>query len=128
MKLNEFRERITLYEITYKLDDALNRTEYLVPLKTVWAAVTAKSSKYTNTDIGERPEIIFDATIRKNDLHFGYIGWKGELYALLNPVYNKEYKYTCFQMVKNHGKKNILTEFPQGRRYPSERSGCQSIE
>ena len=108
VRIADFRDRITLLEIQWEIDSEMNRKEILVPKKTVWASITAKSSSFDNTQAGTRPEIIYDVVLRKINMDFGYVQYKGKICSLKAPKYDVDNKYTVFQMVEIDGNEHII--------------------
>ena len=99
LNISELSERITLVGVVETLDAELNRIESLKDVATVWAKVEPKSSAYDGTPTGERAEVRYKVTIRKNPTEFTYIRWRGEVYNMLAPKYDVESRYTVFEMV-----------------------------
>ena len=97
--IGDLSERITLIGVTETVDDELNRIETLVDLATVWAFIEFKSSNFDKTATGERPEVRYKVTMRKNDINFLYIRWRGTVYNLDAPKHDVDRKYTVFEMV-----------------------------
>lgn len=107
-RIADFRDRITLLQVQWQVDDELNRKEVLVPVKTVWAAIEAKSSAFDGTQTGTRPEVVYKIFLRKIDVSFGYIQWKNKILSLKFPTYEVDNKYIYFEAVMIDGKEHIL--------------------
>ena len=112
LKIADFRERILLSKIQWTTDKELNRIEKIVPVKEVWANIEVKSSNNEKTETGTRPEITYKVIIRKTNVDFSHIVWKGKHFLMTAPEYEIDHKYKYFEMVGIYGDKNIITEFP----------------
>lgn len=99
LSISDLQERITLLQAVTETDDELNRVETLRDVATVWANVEPKNSVYDTTATGERAEVRYKVTMRKNDIVFDYVRWRNVVYNLLVPKYDVERKYTVFEMV-----------------------------
>lgn len=107
-KIAEFRDRITLCQVQWKIDDELNRKEVLVPVAERWASVTAKTSNINATQTGTRPEIVYSVVLRKTNVDFEYAIYKGTTCALKAPKYDVDNKYTYFEMTKLDSKEHAV--------------------
>lgn len=98
LNISDLQERITLVGVKITTDAELNRIETLVDLAIVWANIENKSSNFDNTATGEKPKVKYKVTIRKNNVDFKYIRWRGNVYDLANPKFDVDRKYTMFEM------------------------------
>lgn len=98
-KIAEFQDKVTLCKIVNTVDSELNRIESVVPLKKVWACVTAKSSVIDTTEAGNRPEIRFNIIIRKQNIECDCVQYRGKTLRLVQPWIEVDNKYILIEAV-----------------------------
>ena len=102
-RIADFRDKITLCRLTSTVDSELNRTYNIVPVQTVWAVVTVKSSSVEETNAGFRPEITYSIVIRRQEIVCDCIMWNGKVLKLTKPVYPLDTKYIQIEAVEIDG-------------------------
>lgn len=110
-KIAEFRDKITLLKSVATVDDELNRIETMQKMKTVWAAAEVKSSLIETTPAGHRAVLRYTFTVRKQELDFDYLLFKGKILSLLSPYYEVGNKYIVIDAEETIGKKCNIVEF-----------------
>lgn len=114
MLISDFRDKITLLQTKVTLDSELNRVEALVPLKEVWAVVEVKNAGVDTTPAGEKWQVKYKITVRRQEVNSEYILYKGKTLRLTTPAYDfdnaNNNKYVCFEAVEVVGKKCITAE------------------
>lgn len=88
LKIAELHDKITLCKVVNSIDSELNRVESIVPYKSVWANVEAKTAVDDNTITGTRPEVRYKITMRKQDADCEYIVYQGKQLLVTTPCYS----------------------------------------
>ena len=102
-KIADFREKITLCKLVPNVDEELNRSYDIVPLKTVWAVVDVKSSNVEQVASGFRPETVYSIIIRRQTILCDCIKWQDKVLLLTKPCYPLDTKYIAIEAVETNG-------------------------
>ena len=108
-----FNSRIQLLRIQWKLDEELNRKEYLLPVADVFACIEEKSTAEEGTNAGYKPVKRLHVTIRKNPVEFEYIKHKNKLYRLTAPIAEVNSAYDGFDAEGIDANLPVITDYPE---------------
>lgn len=112
LKISDFRDKITLLQTKTTIDAELNRVETLVPLKSIWAVVDVKNAGIDATPAGEKWQIKYKITVRRQAVPVDYVLYKGNVLRLTTPAYNfnneNNNKYVVLEAVEVIGKKCVF--------------------
>lgn len=112
-KISDLSKRVLLMNKQWTTDAELNRIQHLVKLRTIWAMVETRSTVFSTTTAGERPETTVRVVFRKIQHNFTHIEIDGEIYELISPAWDDSGKYTICDVRRIDGKRRLITEFPQ---------------